>query len=206
EFIKETSKKYSENFKVVSFGGGKDSVAVSFLVKKALRDIPLFFADTTLEYPETYEFIERFAHKYDFELVRDDNGNFYRSDQDFFELCKKLGPPSIRYRWCCYVFKAYSVNKFYENLFIEVKVSEPNGYPPRRYASYALSSFLMLRGVFSIIPANLRVLFLGLNVITFSLISTSGSPSIPAFRSSSFEIRIPFFTVSMTSPSLYLEP
>lgn len=116
EFIKEASEQHPEKCKVVSFGGGKDSAVVSLLVKKALRDAPLFFADTTLEYPETYEFVERFAKRYKFKLVKDEDKNFYRSKQDFFELCEKLGPPSIRYRWCCYVFKAHPVSKFYENL------------------------------------------------------------------------------------------
>jgi len=116
KFIKETSKQHSEKFKIITYSGGKDSDVVSLLVKKTLGDIPLLFGDTTLEYPETYEYIERFAKKYGFELVKDENDNFYRSDQDFFELCDKLGPPSIRYRWCCYVFKAFSVGKFYKNL------------------------------------------------------------------------------------------
>lgn len=116
KFIKEISKQHSEKFKIISFGGGKDSVIVSYLVKKALGNTPLFFGDTTLEYPETYEFIEEFANKYNFKLIRDNNGEFYKSDQNFFELCNKFGPPSIRYRWCCYVFKAYSVSKFYETL------------------------------------------------------------------------------------------
>lgn len=116
EFIKESSEHHSEKHKIVSFAGGKDSAVVSLLTKKALRKIPLFFADTTLEYPETYQFIEQFAERYHFKLVKDQDGGFYRSKQDFFKLCRKLGPPSIRYRWCCYVFKAYPISKFYENL------------------------------------------------------------------------------------------
>ena len=116
EFIKETSERYSEKHKIVSFAGGKDSTVVSLLTKKAIRETPLFFADTTLEYPETYEFVKQFAERYHFKLVKDQDGDFYRSKQDFCRLCRKLGPPSIRYRWCCYVFKAYPISKFYENL------------------------------------------------------------------------------------------
>lgn len=116
EFIKETSEHHSEKHKIVSFAGGKDSAVVSLLTEKALGKIPLFFADTTLEYPETYQFVEQFAKNYNFELVRDESGNYYKSKQDFFELCERLGPPSIRYRWCCYIFKAYPISKFYEKL------------------------------------------------------------------------------------------
>lgn len=116
EFIKETSEKHAEKYELVSFAGGKDSAVVSLLAKQALPKIPLFFADTTLEYPETYHFVKHFANKYNFKLVKDGHGDFYRSKQDFFKLCEKFGPPSIRYRWCCYVFKAHPISKFYGDL------------------------------------------------------------------------------------------
>ena len=46
----------------VSFSGGKDSTVVSDLVRKALSkpDIIHIFGNTTLEFPETYKYIERF--------------------------------------------------------------------------------------------------------------------------------------------------
>jgi len=115
-FIKETSEKYQDLFKTVSFAGGKDSSVVAILAKKALGDISLFFSDTTLEYSETYKFVEDFAKKYHFGLIKDENGKFYRSPQNFFKLCDELGPPSIRYRWCCTVFKAQPVNVFYKTI------------------------------------------------------------------------------------------
>ena len=116
KFIKEVSRRYRKRFKVISFSGGKDSSVTAILVKKAIGRIPLFFSDTTLEFPETYRFIEEFAKKYGFELIKDESGKFYRSSRDFFELCSQLGPPSITYRWCCTVFKSYPVNEFYKKL------------------------------------------------------------------------------------------
>lgn len=115
-FIKETSEKYQDLFKTISFAGGKDSSVVAILVKKALGNVPLFFSDTTLEYPETYRFIEDFAEKYHFELIKGENGKFYRSSQNFLKLCDELGPPSIRYRWCCTVLKAFPVNVYYKTI------------------------------------------------------------------------------------------
>jgi len=116
-FIRNVTKEYEEWPKFISFSGGKDSITTAMLVKKAIGKIPLFFADTTLEYPETYEFIEKFAREYDFELVKDPRSNrFYRSECEFFELCEELGPPSQLFRWCCTVFKSYPVNKFYLTL------------------------------------------------------------------------------------------
>ena len=46
----------------VSFSGGKDSTVVSDLVRKALSkpDIIHVFGNTTLEFPETYDYIQRF--------------------------------------------------------------------------------------------------------------------------------------------------
>ena len=114
KFVKETSEKHKDLFKTVSFAGGKDSSVVAILVKKALGNVPLFFSDTTLEYPETYKFVEDFAEKYGFELIKDENNKFYGAPQNFFKLCEELGPPSIRYRWCCTVFKAQPVNEFYK--------------------------------------------------------------------------------------------
>lgn len=115
-FIKKVSEEYSDRFKVISYSGGKDSSVVAILVRKALGNVPLFFSDTTLEFPETYEYIKNFAEKYGFELITDEDGNFYSSEKDFFELCKELGPPSMQYRWCCTVFKKEPVNEFNKTL------------------------------------------------------------------------------------------
>jgi phosphoadenosine phosphosulfate reductase len=114
KFIRKTAAKYKNRSKVISFSGGKDSSVTAILVKKALKNVPLFFSDTTLEFPETYKFVEFFSKKYNFKMIKDENNEFFRSSQDFFDLCTDLGPPSISYRWCCSVFKAYPVNKFYK--------------------------------------------------------------------------------------------
>ena len=47
---------------IVCFSGGKDSTVVSNLVMRALssESILHIFGDTTLEFPETYAYIERF--------------------------------------------------------------------------------------------------------------------------------------------------
>jgi len=107
-FINDVAENYPDNKKFISFSGGKDSTVTALLVKKTIGNIPLFFSDTTLEFPETYKYIETFSKKYKFRIFSD------KSDQDFLKLCETLGPPSQLYRWCCTVFKAYPVNKFYD--------------------------------------------------------------------------------------------
>jgi len=114
EFIKNLSEKFSQM--IVLFGGGKDSAVTAVLAKKALGNIPLLFIDTTLEFPETYRFVEKFARLYGFDLIKNECGEFYKAEQDFFELCKRLGPPSIYYRWCCHVFKEQPVRHFLRDL------------------------------------------------------------------------------------------
>ena len=87
----------------VSFSGGKDSTVVSDLVRKALGrpDIIHIFGNTTLEFPETYDYIQRFkAENRKTPLLRAEN-----KEQDFFKLCETFGPPSRSLRWCCTIFK-----------------------------------------------------------------------------------------------------
>jgi len=112
-FIRSLSEEFSQA--VVLFGGGKDSTVTAMLAKKALGKVPLLFIDTTLEFPETYQFVERFAGLYGFDLIKDDHGVFYSAEQNFFDLCKKFGPPSIYCRWCCHVFKEQPVRRFLED-------------------------------------------------------------------------------------------
>lgn len=102
EFVKEVVEKYSDRIKMVSFSGGKDSTVVSSLVRRALGSSQILhvFGDTTLEFPLTYEYVERFR-KFNRKIP------FFRpkSNHNFFELCETIGPPSRVMRWCCTVFK-----------------------------------------------------------------------------------------------------
>lgn len=83
----------------VSYSGGKDSLATLLLVLKAIGPVPLLFADTGLEFPETYENVDTVAARYGLEALRVcDAGKFWKE----FE---KLGPPAVDNRWCCKVCK-----------------------------------------------------------------------------------------------------
>lgn len=110
EFITRESNRFPNRAKVVSFSGGKDSAVTAILVQKALGSIPLVFGDTTIEFPDTYSYIERFAEANGFELHQE------KPDADFLDLCKTLGPPSRIMRWCCTVCKSRPINKFYNQL------------------------------------------------------------------------------------------
>ncbi len=150
-FITETAEQFPDRMKTISFSGGKDSTVVATLVKQALGDTPLFFSDTTLEIPDTYEYIEEFARENSFELLTK------RSSNDFFEMCRELEPPSHLMRWCCTVFKASPVSAFLNSqkcsvlTFDGVRKAESSARSryPRLYRNKKITRQFVARPVFT---------------------------------------------------------
>lgn len=89
----------------VAFSGGKDSVVLLELVKKALpKDaFKVVFGDTGMEFPDTYRLIDLVEKR-----CEQDGIAFYRaaSHLDPHESWRMFGPPSRTLRWCCTVHKA----------------------------------------------------------------------------------------------------
>jgi phosphoadenosine phosphosulfate reductase len=94
---------------IVAFSGGKDSAATAHLVSRVARP-SLFFSNTTMEYPDTYEYISSFAESFGLKLVREE------PDVDFLTMCERLDPPSRLLRWCCSVFKGTLLSRFLNRL------------------------------------------------------------------------------------------
>ena len=81
---------------MVSFSGGKDSLATFLLAKKAGLDLPVFFIDTGLEFPETIEHVKDVASRHNVKLIVE------QAPIDAFnEGFSVFGPPGRDYRWCC---------------------------------------------------------------------------------------------------------
>jgi phosphoadenosine phosphosulfate reductase len=103
----------------ISFSGGKDSTVTSHLVLTALQTNKIIhiYGDTTLEYPETGDYVKRFrnSHKETPLLIARNN------DQDFNNLCELIGPPSRVLRWCCTIFKTGAITKKIESTFKDKK-------------------------------------------------------------------------------------
>ncbi|MGA2935211.1 MAG: aminotransferase class V-fold PLP-dependent enzyme [Methanomicrobiales archaeon] len=78
----------------VSFSGGKDSMAVMALARKAGVS-SAFFIDTGIEFPETVEFVESQG----VEIIR--------KAGDFWAAAGKAGPPAKDQRWCCKLLKLH---------------------------------------------------------------------------------------------------
>ena len=83
----------------VSYSGGKDSLATLLVVTKAIGKVPMLFADTGLEFPETYANIEDAAKRYGLDVIRSNGEN------TFWKTFEEQGPPAVNARWCCRVCK-----------------------------------------------------------------------------------------------------
>ncbi|NYT11448.1 MAG: phosphoadenosine phosphosulfate reductase family protein [Methanomassiliicoccales archaeon] len=81
---------------VVSFSGGKDSLACALVIEDAGLKLPLLFIDTTLEFPETVSYVEEYASEKGLELKRGS-----ASKSIFMESVERFGPPGRDFRWCC---------------------------------------------------------------------------------------------------------
>jgi phosphoadenosine phosphosulfate reductase len=90
----------------VSFSGGKDSLVVLNIARKAVRKLTAFFADTGLEFPETVEYVERFTREAGIELKVEKAGDA------FGENFPAFGPPAKDFRWCCKVCKLGPISHF----------------------------------------------------------------------------------------------
>lgn len=108
-FIQDSSKKFPRENIVLSFSGGKDSTVTADLVVKALSDPSLvhIFGNTTLEFPYTIEYAERFRKnnpKAIFKIAKN-------KEQNFYDVCEDIGPPARMARWCCFMFKTGPISR-----------------------------------------------------------------------------------------------
>ncbi len=115
QYIRNSVTGYNDDEMFVSFSGGKDSTVTSDLVINALRkeNIIHIYGDTTLEYPETENYLKRFREKYSRTPILIAKNK----EQEFNELCKVIGPPSRVMRWCCTIFKTGAITRKIESTF-----------------------------------------------------------------------------------------
>lgn len=114
-FIQESATKFPRENIVLSFSGGKDSTVTADLVVKALSDPSLvhIFGNTTLEFPFTIEYAERFRKnnpKAIFKVAKN-------KEQNFYEVCEDIGPPARMLRWCCFMFKTGPISRVITGLY-----------------------------------------------------------------------------------------
>lgn len=116
-FIKRTMERFSLPA-VVSFSGGKDSLACALLTMDAGYSLPLLFIDTGLEFKETVRFVKEFAEKNKLEVI------WVKSNDGVFEeSLTRFGPPCRDYRWCCKTNKLSPTLRAIKKYFPEGVVS-----------------------------------------------------------------------------------
>lgn len=118
KFVQELSTKHRKPV-VVSFSGGKDSLATLNIAIKALgpERVVVLFNDTGIEFPESVEYVHRVADTLGVQLLVASAGDaFWRGTNVF-------GPPARDYRWCCKVTKLAPIAKMLKEKFPEGALS-----------------------------------------------------------------------------------
>jgi phosphoadenosine phosphosulfate reductase len=90
----------------VFFSGGKDSLAVLSLAKKALSGVEAIHVDTTVSIPKNLKYVRSVCKELGVKL------HIVRPEKTFFELAVEKGFPTFRRRWCCDYLKLRPVKKF----------------------------------------------------------------------------------------------
>ncbi len=81
---------------IVSFSGGKDSLATLLLTIDAGLDLPVLFVDTGLELNETVAHVHDVCERHNLKLIEE-----HAPADAFFGNLVYFGPPAKDYRWCC---------------------------------------------------------------------------------------------------------
>ena len=114
-FVNSEAAKFPEENVVISFSGGKDSTATADVVVKALSNpsIVHIFGDTTLEFPYTTEYAQRYRNEHPqaiFKVAK----NY---EQVFMDVCEDIGPPARMMRWCCSMFKTGPITRVINSMY-----------------------------------------------------------------------------------------
>ena len=137
EFIRKEASRYPQENIVLSFSGGKDSTVVADIVTKALSNPSLvhIFGNTTLEFPMTLEYAERFrkAHPQAIFQIAENK------EQNFLDMCAEIGPPARMMRWCCSMFKTGPITRIISNLYRNQQIL--TFYGIRKYESVSRSKY-----------------------------------------------------------------
>ncbi len=81
---------------IVSFSGGKDSLATLLLTVDAGLKLPVLFVNTGLEFDETVEHVRQITKELDLQLIEET-----APVDAFFGNLVHFGPPAKDFRWCC---------------------------------------------------------------------------------------------------------
>lgn len=93
---------------IVSYSGGKDSLAVLNLTLEAGLEPKLLFTDTGIELPETVSNVQKVSSKFGINVLEAQAGDA------FWRGLESYGPPARSYRWCCKTCKLIPTLRLYK--------------------------------------------------------------------------------------------
>lgn len=119
-FVQLASEKFTDERILISFSGGKDSTVTADIVSRALSNPSLVhvFGNTTLEFPTTLDYVNRYRKTHPLAVFQ----TALNGDQNFFEVCKDIGPPSRMMRWCCSMFKTGPISRIINSLYRDQQI------------------------------------------------------------------------------------
>lgn len=119
-FIKHEAASYPIENIVLSFSGGKDSTVTADLAVKALGEPKLvhIFGNTTLEFPLTIEYAQRFRSDNPLSIFR----TAINREQNFYDVCDDIGPPARMMRWCCSMFKTGPITRVLNRYYRDINI------------------------------------------------------------------------------------
>lgn len=118
KIIKKAAKRYPKEKLAVAWTGGKDSTVMLHLIKDTFGKVPfpVVFNDSTMEFPEVYEFIDKLIQEWNLNLVKVDHlkkelAEFHRTrdSEKKQELSRLMKISAIRWATKKYGFTAYMV-------------------------------------------------------------------------------------------------
>ncbi len=91
----------------VAFSGGKDSLVALHLALETLgSDVRVVFNNTTVEFPETVQYVIRLAKEWGFRLF------ITKPEKAFLQAVKERGWAKHEDRWCCRPYKEEPAQRF----------------------------------------------------------------------------------------------
>ena len=98
EIVRTANDIFSEKLPL-AFSGGKDSLVVLHIALGVTPNVPVIYNNTTVEFPETLQYVSRLQKEWDFNLY------VTRSNIPFFKSVREKGWATHEDRWCCKPYK-----------------------------------------------------------------------------------------------------
>ena len=117
EILRSAYQIFSENL-VVAFSGGKDSlVALHLALRTVSPKVPVLFSSTTVEFPETIQYVQSLAKKWNLNL------HITKPKKSLFSAVKERGWASHEDRWCCRPYKEEPAFKFLTEMRVPAEIT-----------------------------------------------------------------------------------